>query len=67
MVGIAVVLIGVILGTIVVQSTLAPLKRIEKTAAKIAAGDLSPARSRLAGEHGSRFAVHVVERHADAH
>ena len=39
--GIAVVLIGAILGTIVVQSTLAPLKRIEKTAAKIAAGDLS--------------------------
>ena len=41
MVGIAVVLIGVILGTILVQGTLAPLKRIEKTAAKIAAGDLS--------------------------
>lgn len=41
MVGIAVVLIGAILGTIVVQSTLAPLKRVEKTAAKIAAGDLS--------------------------
>lgn len=41
MVGIEVVLIGAILGTIVVQSTLAPLKRIEKTAAKIAAGDLS--------------------------
>lgn len=41
MVGIAVVLIGAILGTIVVQSTLAPLKRIEKTAPKIAAGDLS--------------------------
>ena len=41
MVGIAVVLIGAILCTIVVQSTLAPLKRIEKTAAKIAAGDLS--------------------------
>lgn len=41
MVGIAVVLIGAILGTIVVQSTLVPLKRIEKTAAKIAAGDLS--------------------------
>lgn len=41
MVGIAVVLIGAILGTIVVQSTFAPLKRIEKTAAKIAAGDLS--------------------------
>lgn len=41
MVGIAVVLIGAILGTIVVQSTLASLKRIEKTAAKIAAGDLS--------------------------
>lgn len=41
MVGVAVVLIGAILGTIVVQSTLAPLKRIEKTAAKIAAGDLS--------------------------
>lgn len=41
MVGIAVVLIGAILGTIVVQSTLAPLKRIEKTAAKIAAEDLS--------------------------
>lgn len=41
MVGIAVVLLGAILGTIVVQSTLTPLKRIEKTAAKIAAGDLS--------------------------
>ncbi len=41
MVGIAVVLIGAVIGTIVVQSTLAPLKRIEKTAAKIAAGDLS--------------------------
>ena len=33
MVGIAVVLLGAILGTIVVQSTLTPLKRIEKTAA----------------------------------
>lgn len=41
MVGIAVVLIGAILGTILVQGTLAPLKRMEKTAAKIAAGDLS--------------------------
>ncbi len=30
MVGIAVVLIGAILGTILVQSTLAPLKRIER-------------------------------------
>lgn len=40
MIGIAVVLLGAVLGTIMVQSTLAPLKRIEKTAAKIAAGDL---------------------------
>ena len=42
MVGIAVVLIGAILGTILVQSTLAPLKRIEKTAAKIADGRSQP-------------------------
>ena len=31
---------GGVLGMLVVQGTLAPLKRIEKTAAKIAAGDL---------------------------
>ncbi|KFI52748.1 sensor histidine kinase [Bifidobacterium biavatii DSM 23969] len=41
MVGIAVVLLGGVIGMLVVQATLAPLKRIEKTAAKIAAGDLS--------------------------
>lgn len=41
MLGIAIVLLGGVIGTIVVQATLAPLKRIEKTAAKIAAGDLS--------------------------
>lgn len=40
MVGIAVILLGGVIGTLVVQGTLAPLKRIEKTAAKIAAGDL---------------------------
>lgn len=41
MVGIAVVLLGAVIGTLLVQTTLTPLKRIEKTAAKIAAGDLS--------------------------
>ncbi|MBT1161076.1 HAMP domain-containing histidine kinase [Bifidobacterium sp. SO1] len=41
MVGIAVVLLGAAIGTLLVQTTLTPLKRIEKTAAKIAAGDLS--------------------------
>ncbi|RSX54681.1 sensor histidine kinase [Bifidobacterium samirii] len=41
MVGIAVVLLGGVIGSIVVSATLTPLKRIEKTAAKIAAGDLS--------------------------
>lgn len=41
MVSIAVVLLGGSLGALVVQRTLSPLKRIEKTAAKIAAGDLS--------------------------
>lgn len=41
MVGMAVVLLGGVIGTLVVQRTLTPLKRIEKTAAKIAAGDLS--------------------------
>ena len=40
MVGAAVVLLGGVLGMLVVQGTLAPLKRIEKTAAKIASGDL---------------------------
>lgn len=40
MVGAAVILLGGAIGMLVVQGTLAPLKRIEKTAAKIAAGDL---------------------------
>ena len=39
LVSIAIVLIGAVIATILIQSTLAPLKRIEKTAAKIAAGD----------------------------
>ncbi|WP_399552297.1 sensor histidine kinase [uncultured Bifidobacterium sp.] len=41
MVGIAIMLLGVVIATLLIQRTLAPLKRIEKTAAKIAAGDLS--------------------------
>lgn len=40
-VGIAVVLLGGSLSTLIIQHTMTPLKRIEKTAAKIAAGDLS--------------------------
>lgn len=40
-VGIAVVLLGGSLSTLIIQHTLQPLKRMEKTAAKIAAGDLS--------------------------
>ncbi|MBM6698864.1 HAMP domain-containing protein [Bifidobacterium pullorum subsp. saeculare] len=40
-VGIAIVLIGGSLSALIFQRTLVPLKRIEKTAAKIAAGDLS--------------------------
>ena len=40
-VGIAVVLFGGSLSTLIIQHTMTPLKRIEKTAAKIAAGDLS--------------------------
>ena len=40
-VGIAVLLLGGSLSTLIIQQTLAPLKRMEKTAAKIAAGDLS--------------------------
>lgn len=40
-VSIAIILIGATLGTVLVRRTLEPLKRIEKTAAKIAAGDLS--------------------------
>ena len=40
-VGIAIVLLGGSLSALIIQSTLNPLKRIEKTAAKIAAGDLS--------------------------
>lgn len=41
MVGIAIVLFGAMLAMLVIQHTLTPLKRIEKTAAKIAMGDLS--------------------------
>ena len=40
-VGIALVLLGGSLAALIIQRTLDPLKRIEKTAAKIAAGDLS--------------------------
>lgn len=40
-VGIAVVLLGGSLSTLIIQHTMTPLKRIEKTAAKIAAGDLT--------------------------
>ncbi|RBQ00133.1 two-component sensor histidine kinase [Bifidobacterium xylocopae] len=40
-VGILIVLLGAVIAALLLQSTLAPLKRIEKTAAKIAAGDLS--------------------------
>ncbi|MEE1295413.1 MAG: ATP-binding protein [Bifidobacterium sp.] len=41
MVSIAVILLGGVISAIAVQRTLSPLKRIEKVAAKIAAGDLS--------------------------
>ncbi|WEV71855.1 HAMP domain-containing sensor histidine kinase [Bifidobacterium sp. ESL0790] len=41
LVSIVIVLFGAIAATIIIQRTLLPLKRIEKTAAKIAAGDLS--------------------------
>ncbi|WP_165775849.1 sensor histidine kinase [Bifidobacterium scaligerum] len=41
LVGIAVVLLGGSLSTLIIQHTMTPLKRMEKTAAKIAAGDLS--------------------------
>lgn len=40
-VGIAVLLLGGSLSTLIIQHTMTPLKRMEKTAAKIAAGDLS--------------------------
>ncbi|WP_419670333.1 histidine kinase dimerization/phospho-acceptor domain-containing protein, partial [Bifidobacterium breve] len=40
-VGIAAVLLGGSLATLIIQHTMTPLKRMEKTAAKIAAGDLS--------------------------
>ncbi|MFU0663525.1 sensor histidine kinase [Gardnerella vaginalis] len=41
MVSIAVILLGAVFAAIIIQSTLGPLKRIEKTASKIASGDLS--------------------------
>jgi two-component system OmpR family sensor kinase len=40
-VGIGIVLLGALLAMLTIQRTLLPLKRIEKTAAQIAAGDLS--------------------------
>lgn len=40
-ISIIVVLLGGVISALLIQSTLVPLKRIEKTAAKIAAGDLS--------------------------
>ena len=41
MVSIAVILFGIFISILIIQSTLIPLKRIEKTATKIASGDLS--------------------------
>lgn len=41
MVSIAVILFGIFISILIIQSTLIPLKRIEKTASKIASGDLS--------------------------
>lgn len=41
MVSITVILLGAVLAALIIQSTLVPLKRIEKTASKIASGDLS--------------------------
>lgn len=41
MVSIAVILFGAVFSAIIIQSALRPLKRIEKTASKIASGDLS--------------------------
>lgn len=41
MVSITVILLGAVLSALIIQSTLVPLKRIEKTASKIASGDLS--------------------------
>ena len=41
MVSIAVILLGAVFAALIIQSTLRPLKRIEKTASKIASGDLS--------------------------
>lgn len=38
---VAIVLLGGVVGTLIVQRTLLPLKRMERTAAKIAAGDLT--------------------------
>ena len=40
-VGAGIVVLGAVLAALLIQRTLRPLKRIEKTAAKIAAGDLS--------------------------
>ena len=41
MVSIAVILFGAVFAAIIIRTTLRPLKRIEKTASKIASGDLS--------------------------
>lgn len=41
LVSVAIVMLGGVIAALVIQQTLVPLKRIEKTAAKIAAGDLS--------------------------
>lgn len=41
LVSVSVILLGVVLSTIIIQSTLNPLRRIERTASKIASGDLS--------------------------
>ena len=46
-VSVAIIVLGVSIGSLVVQHTFKPLKHIEKTAAKIAAGDLSQRVPRL--------------------
>ena len=63
-VGIAVVLLGGSLSTLIIQHTMTPLKRIEKTAAKIAAGDLSQRIAFRAGKHRGRLPGRLAELHA---
>ena len=63
-VGVAIVILGALLATLMTQRTLSPLKRIEEDRREDRRWRPHTTRAPGAGEHGGRFAVGLAQRHA---